>query len=59
MAKAKAKATRKKTRRPTPVLYHGIVVRKPHVAPDTPLPKLRQAVRSALRRYFDEYAVTE
>jgi len=59
MAKAKTKAVKKKARRPAPVLYYGIVVRRPHVAPDTPLPKLRQAVRSAVRRYFDGYAAAE
>src|ERR1700733_2618181 len=54
MPKSQIKAAKKrKSRRRAPVLYHGIVVRKPHVAPDTPLPVLRKAVRSAVRRYFD------
>jgi hypothetical protein len=60
MAKSQIKAAKKqKSRRRAPVLYHGIVVRKPHVAPDTPLPVLRKAVRSAVQRYFDGSAAVE
>ena len=55
MTKAKIKAAKKRARRRAPVVYHGVVVRRPHVALDTPLPKLREAVRSAVRRYFDGY----
>jgi hypothetical protein len=58
MAKAVIKTGRKKVRRSAPA-FNGIVVRRPHVAPDTPLPKLRQAVKTAVRRYYDGLATAE
>jgi hypothetical protein len=60
MPKSQIRAAKKlKPRRRAPILYHGIVVRRPHVAPDTPLPVFRKAVRPVVQRYFDRPVAAE
>jgi hypothetical protein len=59
MAKARTKSTKRQPRHAAPLVYRGVVIRPPHVAPDTPLAKIRRGAKVAVRRYFDELAAAE
>jgi hypothetical protein len=59
MGKVKIKTAKKKAKRTASFVYRGVLIRPPHVAPDTPLAKIERGAKAAVQRYFNELAAAE
>jgi hypothetical protein len=46
-----AKITGTKARRPAKLIFNGVEIQRPPIAPHTPLARIRRAARIAVRQY--------
>ncbi len=51
--------TAKTIKRKTPLIYRGVVIQPPAIAPNTPLARIRRAARIAVQQYADELSAAK
>ena len=49
----------KKIRGRTPLVYRGVVIQRPAIAPNTPLARIRRGARIAVQQYAHELAAAK
>ncbi len=55
----KAKISGKKAKRPAPLIFRGVEIQRPAVAPSTPISRIRRAAKIAVKQYAHALAAAE